>query len=573
MARAVYLPTPAEQARTFFTSAGQREMTLELWAKLPRVAAFQPGGDERADLVEVPGYLLVTAMRAADGDLALRVDLGGNLTFATTSRAAEAEYWTHYALVFTVDGADPSPNATRVAAYVNFTAAGEQWTGAAPRALEAIGALDWGFEIAESPFAVRRNFRVWRRALSLEQLFSNRFRRIWGGADNYTTLFPDLKINIPFDFYAPGSVFTLGGPPNNDVDCAALGIDTAAPSYGPVYWTACHCDHCLFAPEGTATTDPNGGGGSSGGDGSGGSTGTAGNSTGGSSSGGSTGAQCYPPAPVPPLTATYQISCPPSLTIPRVGPVNVTAGGAGAPKPLCGARMPDLRYLIAGDWSDPRVGFSQHPEAGAFLPGPLDTPATSTDADWLASGYGGPFNASIRASLSITNPTDVGPRGACSFDLFVKDDGPPLYPGACPPPLRLVPIACQPGTGFGPCAINFPDLRPNVTRRIDCIPPVPAKASDYVQESASGSYDNPNVQPGATWQDQLPMPPYSRSVRAYVPDPWVTWKPVLTGSHDAVNTSAVAAGADARILLEAPCAYLPPPPPHPAPPGPVPPSP
>eukprot|EP00741_Cyanophora_paradoxa_P025823 tig00000396_g24914.t1 len=108
--------------------------------------------------------------------------------------------------------------------------------------------------------------------------------------------------------------------------------------------------------------------------------------------------------------------------------------------------MPDLRFFIAGNWSDRRINITQEPREGTFLP--MSGQAAATSQEWIDAGFGGPTPDSLQARVTIFNPTDAGPEGNCSFRLFVGDvdSGPPLCPGACPPPLLALPITSKKGS-------------------------------------------------------------------------------------------------------------------------------
>eukprot|EP00741_Cyanophora_paradoxa_P012832 tig00020629_g12391.t1 len=68
-------------------------------------------------------------------------------------------------------------------------------------------------------FRVLFQIRVWGRALDSSEIAASRFRRIRSGADNYTTNFSDLKINLPLDSGAPGTDFNVSTI-INDADCS-----------------------------------------------------------------------------------------------------------------------------------------------------------------------------------------------------------------------------------------------------------------------------------------------------------------------------------------------------------------
>eukprot|EP00741_Cyanophora_paradoxa_P009405 tig00000144_g9111.t1 len=251
---------------------------------------------------------------------------------------------------------------------------------------------------------------------------------------------------------------------------------------------------------------------------------------------GPTAHKCNPPLKTPPARK-YPVACPPNVTIAGVGPVAVPVNGTL--KALCGARMPDLRFHIAGNWSDARVNVTQEPREGTFLPMHVD--AAPTSPEWLAAGLGAPSPATgIPVTITIDNPTDSGPEGRCSFGLYVGEAGRQLCPEECPPPVQAAPI--DPAT----CAVAFPDLRRGLALwGPGCIPPLPAAPEDYVQEGAGGGEDA-GVQPNATWALAGP-PPYAKDVRlrhrlfprgsscpvrvlAYLPLPAVAWETSVAGT-------------------------------------------
>eukprot|EP00741_Cyanophora_paradoxa_P017106 tig00020956_g16519.t1 len=434
--------------------------------------------------------------------------------------------WTHYAVVYSVDPANP--NNPRVSVVINGSLA-EEYTiaGSAENPIpgpNTAPALTWFLESSSSkaPYNVRRDVRVWGRALSVSEINANRYFRIRGAAQQYDN-FPDLKINADA---TESGVLTLGVG-------LAVGEDWSRVKTVPTPWTlqaAGHWTHYAFV----FSTDPanpftthvavvvNG-----------------------------TLVARFPTGVAP--RQRDSITCPPSLTISRVKPVNVTIGGVV--KRLCGAQMPDLRFLIAGNWSDWRVNITQHPKPGDFLPAHSEVAPTSPE--WHAAGFGTPSPADgIRVSFSIENPTDVGPEGSCSFGLFVRDDGPPLCPDTCPPRVDTVPV--DPAT----CSVTFPDLRQRLAlpspSAMECIPAFSAGAGDFVQESEAhtGSSD-PSVQPNALWAIDGSSP-FAKEVRirhilfpqgpacpvrvlAYFPQTEVSWIPSVSGSPDALNSSAVAA--------------------------------
>eukprot|EP00741_Cyanophora_paradoxa_P002738 tig00000624_g2658.t1 len=520
------LATNETYTRSFYAST-TRNMTVEFWLKLERFSSLQlgsgsPAGDiaSSAFLEAVvsnfniedptgPTYFRAEATKyinpelgVAEQQISMYTRGMPAATFAPTDPAAY-EYWTHYAYVFSLDMANPYGvgSGTRGTIYVNGTA------------------------IPSTIGPVARDIRVWSRALSAQDIEGNRYRRIRAVSDSYAASFPDLKINIPLD----NGVGETGYPVVvNDVDCTPLSAN-----YGPVYtWTAsaadfcglltggvpdaaavaagCTCGECPQDPPRAETPEP----------------------------------RCYPPPPDTVLTKKYQVTCPPNVTISRIGPVNVAVGGAE--KALCGARMPDLRFLIAGNWSDPRVNITQEPRQGSFLP--VHHAAAATSPEWAA--YAAPTPpGGVRATITVHNPTDAGPEGECSFGIVVgaPGEGPPLCPGACPPPAVAVPV--DPAT----CAATVPDLRRNLTLAApDCVPPSPVLEADFVIEGA---------EPGAAWPLAGP-PPYAKDLRlrhsgfpkgpscpvrlvAYLERPSISWTPSLAGPADALSAAAVdALGSD-----------------------------
>eukprot|EP00741_Cyanophora_paradoxa_P017105 tig00020956_g16518.t1 len=181
-----------------------------------------------------------------------------------------AEYWTHYAIIFRPDPDFPSEFPALISVVVNGTFASERVAFNAPILQFLITSLLWQFESTTAPFSLRRNFRVWNRALSASEVQNLGKRRIWGGVDDYATTYPNLKINIPFDFGAPGTEFNASTPLVNDVDCTPVSVSQQT---GAVHWqqsdsgfcstflggvppagaTACSCERCLTAP-GPATS-------------------------------------------------------------------------------------------------------------------------------------------------------------------------------------------------------------------------------------------------------------------------------------------------------------------------------
>eukprot|EP00741_Cyanophora_paradoxa_P022426 tig00021489_g21652.t1 len=254
---------------------------------------------------------------------------------------------------------------------------------------------------------------------------------------------------------------------------------------------------------------------------------------------------CYRPPESARLTMKYKISCPPNVTIARVEPVDVTVNGDV--RRLCGAQMPDLRYLIVGNWSDARVNFTQQPRPGTFVPVHTDTAPTSRD--WINAGFDVPAPADgFRVRIDIDNPTDAGPEGSCSFGLIVREPGPPLCPGTCPKPVIALPV--DPAT----CSARIPDARQNLTLPApECIPPMAVSTADYVMESG-----DPSVHPGGQWALAGP-PPYVKEARirhsrfpdgpfcplrfvAHIPpEPRVSWIPSLLFGAGALSASAVGA--------------------------------
>eukprot|EP00741_Cyanophora_paradoxa_P002736 tig00000624_g2656.t1 len=544
------LATNATYTRSFLASSTQ-SMSVEFWVKLERFSSVVPVYSteynflraESSDFNDPNGrtYFLARAAKLAGGGAEISMETRGMppASFTPTDLAAY-EYWTHFAFVVSVDP-NAFPGTTTAVIYVNGTAAGSAVPNAnyPLPATDSIPALSWIFTSENTPNAVgpvARDIRVWGRALSAQDMTDHRYRRIRAVSDSYAAGFPDLKINIPLDDGTPGAEVQSPSVVN-DVDCTAL-TATAGTTY---IWTAsaagfcglltggvpdaaavaagCTCGECPQDPpraESPAGPEP----------------------------------KCYPPPPDTVLTTKYQVTCPPNVTISRVGPVNVTVGGAE--KPLCGARMPDLRFLIAGNWSEPRVNITQEPRQGSFLP--MHHAAAATSPEWAAhaapTAPGG-----VRATITVHNPTDAGPEGECSFDIVVgaPGEGPPLCPGACPPPAVAVPV--DPAT----CAATVPDLRRNLTLAApDCIPPSPVLEADYVQE---GEGESEGVEPGAVWQLAGP-PPYAKELRlrhdgfpkgpscpvrlvAYLERPSISWTPSLAGPADALSAAAVdALGAD-----------------------------
>eukprot|EP00741_Cyanophora_paradoxa_P019663 tig00021137_g18981.t1 len=245
----------------------------------------------------------------------------------------------------------------------------------------------------------------------------------------------------------------------------------------------------------------------------------------------------------------YEIACPPNVTISRVEPIEVSVGSEV--KRLCGARMPDLRFLIQGNWSDWRMNMTQQPKAGSFVPMSLRPNEAPTTPEWIAAGYDQPAADGILVSITVDNPTDAGPEGSCSFNLYVREAGPPLCPGVCPQPVLALPI--DPAT----CSVNVPDLHANLTLLTpDCIPPRPLDASSYevvqarggaMEPLAVGRWDvagpPPHVKEARIRHRDFPDGP-SCSVRvvAYVPrEPPVSWVSWQDENADARASSAISA--------------------------------
>eukprot|EP00741_Cyanophora_paradoxa_P018846 tig00021098_g18192.t1 len=175
-----------------------------------------------------------------------------------------------------------------------------------------------------------------------------------------------------------------------------------------------------------------------------------------------------------PLTATYKVQCPPNVTIARVGPVP----GSG----LCGARMPDLRYLITlstgQSWNSPGGPIiTQYPEVDALL---LPDPRTASPSDeWAAAAGAGPFGK-YTANFTVENNSGLGPTGSCSFDVYVTDESGPCLDNACPPREVDAPLP------VGACSAPLPNLKENMTfGAADCMRARPFAATEYEQLPAA----------------------------------------------------------------------------------------
>eukprot|EP00741_Cyanophora_paradoxa_P012863 tig00020629_g12420.t1 len=592
------LVTDKNFTSSFFLTSS-KNMTVELWAKLENLQLVEPSMPYAPALAELfyanyvpssssPRHIDVAVFAPSEtiaGELELGLTFyGESMRLPLAGPPRSFGFWTHYAFVFDVDPANTTT--TRVSFFVNGTLAAQRWTLNAPPSVwfaPPIAIPDrnlyWGFKtLLGRPWSstvnyasvILNNFRVWGRALDQGEIASLRYRRIRAAADDYARDFPELKINLPLDFGSPGTLLTPSTSVVNDADCTPVSVQigtgshTTDPATGevvytpaPVYWVqsdhafcsafhggvpaagaaGCQCGQCFAAAPG-------------------GSAGTGGPSD--------SEPKCYPAPKDAALTTKYRITCPPNITISRVGPVDVNV--SGVVKRLCGAQMPDLRFLIAGNWSDARVNITQHPKEGSFLP--MHTNTAPTSPEWLAAGFDAPTPADgIPVSISIDNPTEAGPEGSCSFALSVREAAPPLCPGACPPPVLVLPV--DPETCWNQNPISFPDLRRNLTLgRPDpeCIPPVPVSFSDYVQESADGS-DDAFLQPGAPAQpwtipvrdvrirhrDFLQGPACRVRVVSHYLQPNISWHPTFTrsssvpfestpmGIAEAVNSSVVAA--------------------------------
>eukprot|EP00741_Cyanophora_paradoxa_P003662 tig00000093_g3559.t1 len=591
VAMVVQLETTQANSRTIFPSFvllpyEKRSMTVDFWFNGKNVLAFPagflmliasnssrltpntiPSPYDPASELSIEGYLAAADPNVATGTLGLLISMNGagpvSIRTSLNAMSGDLDHWAHFAFVFRSRASDLDGNGyidagesdTEISVYVNGTGVGDVTaTGIAPRSPSSVPALTWEWPIL--PGNAIRDIRVWGRDLNSAEINSVRYRRIRGAADDYNPSYNNvrfpvdvLKINIPLDFGAPGSEFNASTAVVNDVDCTPVTIRALDMSneFEPVFvtsgpfglWQQSDATFCSLFWGGVPVENPVGSCSQGGASGGGATGGTAGSATG-------TAAKCFPPPADTLLTRKYQLACPPNVTISRVGPVNVTAGGVV--KRLCGARMPDLRFLIAGNWSDPRVNITQQPESGSFLPVSMGADGTVTNPDWIAAGFGGPIPADgFQVTVSVDNPTDTGPEGACSFRLFVREAGPPLCPGACPPRELVLPVNAT------TCSLALPELARGLAPAYpNCIPPRAVDAGAYEVVGADGAPLPPTweiggppphvVEARVRHRDFPSGPSCPVRIAAYLPqEPAVAWSTSTQPDAGALNASGIAA--------------------------------